>query len=81
MKEIGGFPKRSAPESVFVNIDSQGGFPTFEDVDAAISKLELSLYGHLSFVLPQHRALYDKGGNFDQANREKYLIAMMKVGS
>jgi hypothetical protein len=49
-------------------------------VDAAISKLELALYGPLTFVLPKYRALYDKGGNFDQANREKYLIAMMKVG-
>ncbi len=80
MEKIGGFPKRAAPESVFTNIDSQGGFPAFEDVDAAIGKLELALYGPLTFVLPEYRAVYDKGGNFDQANREKYLIAMMKVG-
>jgi len=80
MERIGGFPKRSTPESVFASIDRQGGFPTFEDVDAAIGKLELALYGPLTFVLPKYRALYDKGGNFDQANREKYLIAMMKVG-
>lgn len=80
MERIGGFPTRATPDSVFASIDSQGGFPAFEDVDAAISKLELALYGPLTFVLPQYRELYDKGGNFDQANREKYLIAMMKVG-
>nr|WP_248311617.1 helicase-related protein [Bosea sp. ASV33] len=80
MQKIGGFPKRAAPESVFASIDSRGGFPGFEDVDAAISKLELALYGPLTFVLPKYRALYDTGGNFDQANREKYLVAMMKVG-
>ena len=80
MEKIGGFPKRAAPESVFADIDSKHGFPSFEDVDAAIGKLELALYGPLTFVLPKYRALYDKGGNFDQANREKYLIAMMKVG-
>lgn len=80
MEQIGGFPKRAAPESVFAQIDNKGGFPAFEDVDASISKLELALYGPLTFVLPEYRALYDKGGNFDQANREKYLIAMMKVG-
>jgi superfamily II DNA or RNA helicase len=80
MDAIGGFPKRAVPESVFAAIDSRGNFPAFEDVDAAISKLELALYGPLTFVLPKYRALYDKGGNFDQANREKYLIAMMKVG-
>lgn len=80
MAHIGGFPRRAAPESVFVAVDRQGGFPAFEDVDAAISKLELALYSPLTFVLPEHRPLYDKGGNFDQTNREKYLIAMMKVG-
>jgi superfamily II DNA or RNA helicase len=80
MERIGSFPKRTPPVSVFVNIDTKGGFPAFEDVDAAIGRLELALYSPLKFVLPQHRALYDKGGNFDQANREKYLIAMMKSG-
>lgn len=80
MARIGGFPKRAAPESVFVAIDREGGFPTFEDVDAGIGKLELALYSPLTFVLPEHRAVYDRGGNFDQNNREKYLIAMMKVG-
>ncbi len=80
MEKIGGFPKRAAPESVFVSIDSQGGFPAFEEVDTAIGSLELALYGPLTFVTDEFKALYDKGGNFDQANREKYLIAMMKVG-
>jgi hypothetical protein len=79
MEKIGGFPKRAAPESIFANIDNKGGFPGFEEVDAAIGKLELALYGPLTFVLPEFRNLYDKGGNFDQANREKYLIAMMKI--
>jgi hypothetical protein len=80
MERIGTFPKRIAPESIFANIDSKGGFPAFEDVDGAISGLELALYSPLKFVLPQHQTLYDKGGNFNQANREKYLIAMMKSG-
>ncbi|HEX8126000.1 MAG TPA: helicase-related protein [Allosphingosinicella sp.] len=80
MERIGSFPRRAAPESIFANIDTKGGFPAFEHVDRAISRLELALYSPLKFVLPQHQALYDKGGNFDQANREKYLIAMMKSG-
>ena len=80
MEKIGAFPRRAAPESIFAAIDTEGTFPAFEDVDSAISKLELALYGPLTFVLDQHRSRYDKGGNFDQANREKYLIAMMKVG-
>lgn len=80
MERIGNFPRRAAPESIFANIDAKGDFPAFEDVDGVIGRLELALYGPLNFVLPQHRALYDKGGNFDQGNREKYLIAMMKSG-
>lgn len=80
MERIGHFPRRAAPESIFANIDSHGGFPAFETVDDAISRLELALYSPLAFVLPAHRHLYDKGGNFDQGNREKYLIAMMKSG-
>lgn len=80
MERIGHFPKRAAPESIFANIDNQGGFPAFEAVDGAIGQLELALYSPLAFVLLEHRHLYDKGGNFDQGNREKYLIAMMKSG-
>lgn len=80
MERIGHFPKRAAPESIFANIDNQGGFPAFEEVDGAIGRLELALYSPLVFVLPEYRHLYDKGGNFDQGNREKYLIAMMKSG-
>ncbi|MBZ9673788.1 helicase-related protein [Mesorhizobium sp. ES1-3] len=80
MERIGNFPKRAAPESIFANIDRHGGFPAFEAVDDAIGRLELALYNPLAFVLPKHRHLYDKGGNFNQTNREKYLIAMMKSG-
>lgn len=80
MEKIGGFPKRAAPESIFANIDIRRGFPAFEEVDAAIGKLELSLYGPLTYVEDEFKPLYNKGGNFDQVNREKYLIAMMKVG-
>ena len=80
MERIGSFPKRTPPVSIFANIDTRGGFPAFEDVDGAIGRLELALYSPLKFVLPQHQALYDKGGNFNQTNREKYLIAMMKSG-
>jgi len=80
MERIGSFPKRTPPVSIFANIDSKGGFPAFEDVDGAIGRLELALYSPLKFVLPEHQQYYDKGGNFDQGTREKYLIAMMKSG-
>ena len=80
MERIGGFPRRAVPDSIFSNIDIQGRFPAFGDVEAKISKLELALYGPLTYVRVEHRTKYDMGGNFDQANRETYLIAMMKIG-
>lgn len=80
MERIGNFPKRASPVSVFPSIDSQRKFPSFEVVDERISGLELALYSPLTFVLPEYHHLYDKGGNFDQGNRERYLIAMMKSG-
>ncbi|MER8792339.1 SNF2-related protein [Mesorhizobium sp. M0983] len=80
MERIGSFPKRVAPVSVFSIIDTKGSFPSFEAVDDRINGLELALYSPLVFVLPEYHHLYDKGGNFDQGNRERYLIAMMKSG-
>lgn len=80
MEKIGGFPKRVPPQSMFAAIDVQDSFPAFEEVDRIIGQLELALYSPLTFVIDRHKAQYDKGGNFDQKNREKYLIAMMKVG-
>ncbi len=80
MDQVGRFPTRAAPQSIFSPVDLAGAFPPFEEVDRAIGELELALYNPLRFVLPEHRARYDRGGNFDQANREKYLVAMMKTG-
>ena len=80
MDQIGRFPTRAVPQSLFAPVDLQGEFPSFEKVDGEIGELELSLYNPLRFVLSEHRSRYDRGGNFDQANREKYLVAMMKTG-
>ena len=80
LDQVGPFPTRAAPVSLYAPIDLQGEFPAFEDVDAEIGGLALAIYNPLRFVLPEYRARYDRGGNFDQANREKYLVAMMKTG-
>lgn len=77
--EVGRFPTREAPESLFPEIDTSGRFPTFEHVHDEIAGLQLALYNPLRFVLDQHKYLYDPGGNFDQATREQFLIGMMKT--
>lgn len=84
LEEIGHFPTRERPKSFAPTIDRANEFPSFEEIDAQISGLNLALYNPFAFVKPEHRALYDerdkRTAGFDQANREKYLIAMMKVG-
>ncbi|MDB5692859.1 MAG: ATP-dependent helicase [Alphaproteobacteria bacterium] len=84
LETIGRFPVRQRPLSIAPGIDLENEFPSFEAIDAAISGLNLALYNPFAFVRPEHRARYDERdrqtAGFDQANRERYLIAMMKVG-
>jgi superfamily II DNA or RNA helicase len=80
METIGRFPVRDRPVSVFAQIDTNGAFPAFAHVHEEISGLQLALYNPISFVEEQHRHLYDPGGNFDQGNRERFLIGIIKTG-
>ncbi|CAN7216257.1 SNF2-related protein [Bosea sp. LjRoot9] len=81
---IGRFPARERPMSLAPGIDLASEFPSFEAIDAEISGLNLALYNPFAFVRREHRARYDERDRrtvgFDQDNRERYLIAMMKVG-
>ena len=81
---IGRFPTRERPRSLAPGIDLANTFPSFEAIDKEISGLNLALYNPFAFVRTEHRARYDerdqRTAGFDQANRERYLIAMMKVG-
>ncbi|MDX6765599.1 MAG: helicase-related protein [Candidatus Methylacidiphilales bacterium] len=84
MEHLGGFPHREKPHSEYPEIDTLGRFPTFQQLDAEISKLNLALYhpsAHLRKDLPAetHAAYERKIGNFNQEGRERILIAMMKV--
>jgi superfamily II DNA or RNA helicase len=80
MSAIGHFPERERPQSIFAQIDINGDFPAFAHVHDEISALRLALYNPLTFVHDQHKHRYDLGGNFDQANRERFLIGIIKTG-
>ncbi len=81
LAQIGQFPKRKKPESVFSVIDLKGCFPTYDRLNDEISNYQLSLFNPSKHVLPQFKAHYEekKTLNFSQADREHYLIGMMKV--
>lgn len=81
MAQIGHFPKRKKPLSVFSDIDLKGRFLSYDRLNDEIDNYQLSLYTPSRYVLAPFKAQYEKEDvrNFSQANRERFLIGMMKV--
>lgn len=85
MDHIGQFSKRLPPISVTSEIDSNGTFPTFDEVDEMISDYNLSLYKPSAYLKEGKVDEYaEKTGTpikkITQVERENFLIDMMKVG-
>ncbi|HTS10418.1 MAG TPA: helicase-related protein [Candidatus Eisenbacteria bacterium] len=81
LQELGGFPKRLKPVSVFPEIDLKNRFMSYDRLNEEIARYKLSLFNPSKYVLPQYQPAYEAQGgrNFTQADREHFLIAMMKV--
>ena len=82
MAEIGQFPKRAKPISVYSDIDKKGRFPTYDKLNEEINKYQLSLFKPTTYVLEQFKDQYQSAANvrnFSQEKREQFLIGMMKM--
>jgi ERCC4-related helicase len=82
MAQIGRFPKRSKPLSIYSEIDKKGRFPTYDKLNKEINKYQLALFKPSIYVLPQFKDQYQgevNVRNFSQQKREEFLIGMMKV--
>jgi hypothetical protein len=80
LKELGGFPTRTKPVSIYPELDTKNLFMNYDRLNDEISRYRLSLFNPSQFVKPEYRQEYDnKVGNFTQAQRERFLIGMMKV--
>ena len=82
MAQIGHFPKRAKPLSVYSDIDNKHRFPTYDTLNVEIENYKLFLFKPFTYVRDEFRHLYASNegvSNFSQENREKYLIGMMKV--
>ena len=82
MAQIGKFPTRAKPISMYSEIDSKGRFPTYDKLNEEIEKYQLALFKPSTYVLDQFKDHYQgetNVRNFSQENREKFLIGMMKV--
>jgi SNF2 family DNA or RNA helicase len=81
LKQVGNFPERQKPESVFSVIDNAGRFPSYDRLNDDIIAYQLSLFRPSRYLLNEYQELYSKQLvlNFTQEQREYFLIGMMKV--
>ncbi|MBW2739361.1 MAG: DEAD/DEAH box helicase family protein, partial [Deltaproteobacteria bacterium] len=81
LEQIGQFPKRKKPISKVSDIDLKDRFLSYDRLNDEISNYQLSLFNPSKYVLEEYRAIYEEGKilNFSQADREYFLIGMMKV--
>jgi hypothetical protein len=79
--QLGGFPKREQPVSIYPEIDLRGRFLSYDKLNDEIAAYKLALFNPSRFVMPEHKADYEKTGAFPftQGERETFLIGMMKV--
>ena len=79
--QLGGFPKREKPVSIYPEIDLRGRFLSYDKLNDEIAGYKLALFNPSRFVMPEHKADYEKKGAFPftQIQRESFLIGMMKV--
>lgn len=81
LEEIGQFPKRKKPIAMYSEIDLKGRFLSYDRLNDEISNYQLCLFNPSTYVLKEFRCIYEerKVLNFSQADREYFLIGMMKV--
>lgn len=83
MNEIGKFPDRNKPESIYPDIDTLGRFMSYDKLNEEISNYKLAVFNPAKYVRKEHRDKYfskEVVANFNQEQRESHLIGMMKVG-
>tara|TARA_R110002074_G_scaffold149035_5_gene301245 strand:- start:4115 stop:7288 length:3174 start_codon:yes stop_codon:yes gene_type:complete len=84
---IGKFPTRLKPDTVYPEIDTQGKFSDIGQVYDEISTLTLASYSPLKYVRAEKREFYEEkydmqthtGSIFKQVDREQSLIYLMRV--
>jgi len=79
--ELGGFPVRKKPVSIYPEIDLRGRFLSYDKLNDEIAGYKLTLFNPSKYVKEEFKPLYTSTTRdpFTQADRETYLIGMMKV--
>ena len=76
IEEVGQFPDREPPKSIFPEIDLQGKFPTYQTISHQIDGYRLAIFNPSRYIRQECRHHY---GERLLQQREFNLIGMMKV--
>ena len=80
---LGGFPERKKPLTIYPDIDTQGQFLSYDKLNGEIDGYKLSLFAPSRYLKAEFKSLpmYEthSGDPFSQADREKFLVGMMKM--
>ncbi len=80
---LGGFPERLKPVSIFPDIDLQRRFLSYDKLNDEINGYKLSVFAPSRYLKDEFKPLplyqTHSGDPFSQADREKFLVGMMKV--
>ena len=78
---LGGFPERQKPITIYPDIDTQGRFLTYDKLNDEINGYKLSLFAPSRYVKDEFKPNYQTHASdpFSQADRERFLVGMMKV--
>ena len=79
--QLGGFPERKRPVSIYPDIDLRGRFLSYDKLNDEIAAYKLSLFNPSKYVKDEFKPRYQTATRdpFTQADRETFLIGMMKV--
>jgi len=82
--KIGKFPDRCKPISQSPGIDLKKEFPSYDQLNKEISEYKLSLFKPSAYIKDEFKEYYREieiasGFDFRQAQREDYLVGMMKI--
>ena len=79
--QLGEFPERKKPISVYPEIDLRGRFLSYDKLNDEIAAYKLSLFNPSKYVKEEFKPLYQMPTRdpFTQADLETFLIGMMKV--
>lgn len=84
VENMGSFPDRNKPLAIYPDIDTDNRFPPYDLINEQILEYKLSIFNPSAYVKPEKQVDYEKLARtevlaFKQADRENFLIGMMKV--